>query len=100
MLRERRWARERRCPGFFAGGGEEQRGVLSRSYAMSAPADRDPSQLDYSCLIIVGVDGGGGGGKFRFSMQYVHHAVGEQRVRSTIQLTCNCDQRYDEVIRN
>ena len=38
-------------------------GVLSRSYAVSAPADRDASQLYYSCLIIsVGGKGGGGGG--------------------------------------
>ena len=37
-------------------------GVLSRSYAVFAPADRDASQLYYSCLIIsVGGKGGGGG---------------------------------------
>ena len=48
-------------------------GVLSRSYAVSAPADRDASQLYYSYLIISvggrggwwasgGCGGGGGGG--------------------------------------
>ena len=42
------------------GGGEEV--VISRGYAASAPADRDPSLLDYSCFIISGRKGGGGGG--------------------------------------
>ena len=54
------------CKGRGGGGG----GVLSRSYAVSAPADRDASQLYYSYLIIsVGGRGGwwasggcGGGG--------------------------------------
>ena len=42
--------------------GGSRGGVLSRSYAVSAPADRDASQLYYSCLIIsVGGKGGGGG---------------------------------------
>ena len=42
--------------------GGSRGGVLSRSYAVSAPADRDASQLYYSCLIIsVGEKGGGGG---------------------------------------
>ena len=36
-------------------------GVLSRSYAVSAPADRDASQLYYSCLIISAGGKGGGG---------------------------------------
>ena len=35
-------------------------GVISRSYAVSAPADQDASQLNYSCRILGG--GGGGGG--------------------------------------
>ena len=44
------------CKGDLEGGG-----VLSRSYAVSAPADRDASQLYYSCLInSVGGKGGGG----------------------------------------
>ena len=39
-------------------------GDPSRSYAVSAPADRDASQLYYSYRIIKGggVEGGGGGG--------------------------------------
>ena len=37
-------------------------GVLSRSYAVSAPADRDASQLYYSYLII-SVGGRGGWGR-------------------------------------
>ena len=38
-------------------------GSISRSYAVSAPADRDASQLYYSFLIIsVGGKGVGGGG--------------------------------------
>ena len=41
--------------GFLHGGGRSLVVVLSRSYAVSAPADRDPSQLDYACLIISGV---------------------------------------------
>ena len=32
------------------------------SYAVSAPADQDASQLYYSCRIIRGAGGGGGGG--------------------------------------
>ena len=36
-------------------------GVLSRGYAVSAPADRDASQLYYSYLIF-SVGGRGGGG--------------------------------------
>ena len=45
------------------GGSRGGGGVLSRSYAVSAPADRDASQLYYSGLIIsVGGKGGGGGG--------------------------------------
>ena len=48
------------CNGDLEGGGG---GVLSRGYAVSAPADRDASQLYYSCLInSVGGKGGGGGG--------------------------------------
>ena len=65
----------------------------------------DPSQLDYSSLITVGVGGGGGGrGGFRFGMQYTscsRHAVDTRCLAgqvNEIQLTCNCDQRYDEVI--
>ena len=38
--------------------GDLEGGVLSRSYAVSAPADRDASQLYYSYLII-GVGGRG-----------------------------------------
>ena len=37
-------------------------GVPSRSYAVSAPADQDASQLYYSYRIIKGGGGGGGGG--------------------------------------
>ena len=37
-------------------------GGLSRSYAVSAPADQDASQLYYSYRIIKGGAGGGGGG--------------------------------------
>ena len=37
-------------------------GDPSRSYAVSAPADRDASQLCYSYRIIKGGGGGGGGG--------------------------------------
>ena len=37
-------------------------GDPSRSYAVSAPADRDASQLYYSYRIIKGGSGGGGGG--------------------------------------
>ena len=59
-----------------SGGCEGGGGVLSRSYAVSAPADRDASQLYYSYLIISvggrgvwgasggckgGLEGGGGG---------------------------------------
>ena len=44
-----------------AGGGG---GVLSRGYAVSAPADRDASQLYYSYLII-SVGGMGGWGRLR-----------------------------------
>ena len=60
-----------------SGGCEGGGGVLSRSYAVSAPADRDASQLYYSYLIISvggkgcvggvwGLQGGsrGGGGGF------------------------------------
>ena len=44
--------------GVARGGGG---GALSRSYAVSASADRDASQLYYSCLIIsVGGEGGRG----------------------------------------
>ena len=50
--------------GQLGGGGG---GVLSRSYAVSAPADRDASQLYYSYLIIsiggMGVWGASGGYK-------------------------------------
>ena len=43
-----------------SGGCKGGGGVLSRSYAVSAPADRDASQLYYSCLInSVGGMGGG-----------------------------------------
>ena len=44
--------------GLHGGGG----GSISRSYAVSAPADRDASQLYYSCLII-SVGGKGGWGR-------------------------------------
>ena len=44
--------------GLRGGGG----GVLSRGYAVSAPADRDASQLYYSYLII-SVGGRGGWGR-------------------------------------
>ena len=44
------------------GGGEGGRGVLSRGYAVSAPADRDASQLYYSYLIF-SVGGRGGWGR-------------------------------------
>ena len=60
------------CNGDIEGGGGEGGGVLSRGYAVSAPADRDASQLYYSYLIIsvggrggwgrLGVVRGGGGG--------------------------------------
>ena len=72
-----------------AGGGG---GVLSRSYAVSAPADRDASQLYYSCLINIisvggkggggGVSGGcmegGGGGGVALAVYTMHHAAGDQ----------------------
>ena len=49
------------------GGGGGGGRVISRSYAVSAPADRDASQLYYSCLIIsiggMGVWGAYGGYK-------------------------------------
>ena len=88
-------------------------GVLSRSHAVSAPADRDASQLYYSYLIIcVGGRGGwwasggcGGGGGGVLSRSYADLVCSNQqytlytmqlgssrhprtlRVRSTIQLT-------------
>ena len=40
-------------------------GDPSRSYAVSAPADRDASRLYYSYRIIKGGGGGGGGGGVR-----------------------------------
>ena len=45
-------------------GGRE--GDPSRSYVVSAPADRDASQLNYSFRIIIGGGGelGGGGGRW------------------------------------
>ena len=67
----------------------------------------DPSQLDYSCLIISGGRWGrgeGGVGELVCSISIQYTPCGwravDTRVRSTIQLTCNCDQRYDELIRN
>ena len=69
------WGASGGCNGDLEGGGGGGGGVLSRGYAVSAPADRDASQLYYSYLIIsvggrggwgrLGVvrGGGGGGGK-------------------------------------
>ena len=64
------WGASGGCKGDLEGGGG---GVLSRGYAVSAPVDRDASQLYYSYLIISvggrggwwasgGCGGGGGGG--------------------------------------
>ena len=57
------WGVRRGGGGWGVGGG----GVISRSYAVSAPADRDASQLYYSYLIIsiggMGVWGAYGGYK-------------------------------------